>query len=132
MRARGNAATQKLPAAWPLGNEPSRGVPNGGGSPSIIQGLTRPTASLRAQNQDGLDQKSDRQNGGEGAGALVPEHWQKKEGGPAFAHEGERQHQWTEGSVRAAVDGLEDVMVERNHRHREGEELYAGLRLAQT
>ena len=43
-----NAATQKLPEAWPLGNDPSCGAPIGAARPIAIHGRTRPTASLRA------------------------------------------------------------------------------------
>ena len=39
-------ATQKLPEACPLGNDPSCGAPIGAARPIAIHGRTRPTASL--------------------------------------------------------------------------------------
>jgi len=45
------AAAQKLPAACPLGNEPSRGTPSGAGRPMASHGRTRPTSRLMSQTK---------------------------------------------------------------------------------
>ena len=105
-------ATQKLPAACPLGKDGSCGAPMGDGSASAIQGRTRPKASFRLHTRTACTTMAAASGRAAVRVARVPQERDEGQDRPPAAEQRERDHQRMQSTVLASIEGPEHALVD--------------------
>ena len=132
-----NAATQKLPAACPLGNDGSWGRRTASARSSAIHGRTRPNAALSAQTRVACTATPSVRSPAKRRVRAHARSGMQRERAPPLPDDGRDQHRQTPRAMRSSVHGEEGLHVEmvqraRVRNHASKHELYVTAFTAQA